>query len=55
MREKHWNTIDGEKYIIVVPNNDTKPHGEKISVEPLMPGNNSGQPKACIEHFVARK
>lgn len=29
--------------------------GEKVSVEPLMPGNNSGQPKACIEHFVARK
>lgn len=28
--------------------------GEQVRVEPLMPGNNSGQPKDCIEHFELR-
>lgn len=29
--------------------------GEEVIVEPLVPGENSGQPKKCYEHFVLRK
>lgn len=29
--------------------------GEDVRVEPLQPGDNSGQPVACYEHFVLRK
>lgn len=29
--------------------------GKEVRVEPLMPGDNSGQPKECLEHFVLRK
>lgn len=29
--------------------------GDSVRVEPLQPGENSGQPKACIEHFVLRE
>ncbi len=29
--------------------------GEDVKVEPLMPGDNSGQPKTCYEHFVLKK
>lgn len=26
--------------------------GQQVRVEPMQPGNNSGQPKECEEHFV---
>ena len=29
--------------------------GERVEVEPLQPGNKSGQPQACYEHFELRK
>lgn len=29
--------------------------GKEIKVEPLQPGDNSGQPKECYEHFSLRK
>lgn len=29
--------------------------GEKVRVEPLQRGENSGQPMACYEHFVLKK
>lgn len=29
--------------------------GNEVHVEPLQPGNNSGQPKECYEHFVLNR
>jgi len=29
--------------------------GDAVRVEPVQPGNNSGQPKACYEHFTLLK
>ncbi len=31
MKEKHWNTIETDRYVVCLPNNDSKPHGERIS------------------------
>lgn len=33
MKEKHWHTIESEEYIIIMPDNDIKPHGERVTDE----------------------